>query len=55
MHSAGIEADDVILERVRDEGRLLDDHVLPLQTVDGGLVQVEIVERPPHAGLRARA
>ena len=45
----------VILERVRDEGRLLDDNVLPLQTADGGLVQVEIVERPPHAALRARA
>jgi glucosyl-3-phosphoglycerate synthase len=45
----------VILERLRAEGRLLDDAAPPLQTADGGLVQVEIVERPPHATLRARA
>jgi glucosyl-3-phosphoglycerate synthase len=45
----------VILERLRSEGRLLDDHAPPLQTADGGLVQVEIVERPPYATLRARA
>ena len=45
----------VILERLRAEGRLLDDHAPPLQTADGGLVQVELVERPPHATLRARA
>ena len=45
----------VILERLRAEGRLLDDPAPPLQTADGGLVQVEIVERPPHATLRARA
>ena len=45
----------VILDRLRDEGRLLDDHALPLRTADGGLVQVEVVERPPYATLRAAA
>jgi glucosyl-3-phosphoglycerate synthase len=45
----------VILERLRDDGRLMDDHAFPLQTADGGLVQVEIVERPPYATVRARA
>ena len=45
----------VILERLRDQGRLLDGHAPPLQTADGRLVQVELVERPPYATLRARA
>jgi glucosyl-3-phosphoglycerate synthase len=45
----------VVLERLRAEGRLSDDHAPPLQTADGGLVQIELVERPPHATLRARA
>jgi glucosyl-3-phosphoglycerate synthase len=45
----------VILERLRAEGRLVDDHAPPLQTADGGLVQVEIVRRPPYATLRAPA
>ena len=45
----------VVLERLRAEGRLLDDHAPPFQTADGGLVQVEVVERPPYATLRARA
>jgi glucosyl-3-phosphoglycerate synthase len=45
----------VILERLRREGRLLDGPAPPLQTLDGGLVQVEIVERPPYATLRAHA
>jgi glucosyl-3-phosphoglycerate synthase len=45
----------VILERLRADGRLLDDHAPPLQTADGGLVQVELVERPPYATLGARA
>lgn len=45
----------VVLERLRAEGRLLDDHPPPLQTAEGGLVQVEYVERPPYATLRARA
>jgi glucosyl-3-phosphoglycerate synthase len=45
----------VVLERLRAEGRLLDDHPPPLQTADGGLVQVEYVERPPYATLGARA
>ena len=45
----------VIVERLHAEGRLLDEHAPPLQTADGGLVHVEIVERPPHARLRTRA
>jgi glucosyl-3-phosphoglycerate synthase len=45
----------VILERLREEGRLLDDPAPPLQTADGRLVQVELVERPPYATLRTRA
>jgi glucosyl-3-phosphoglycerate synthase len=45
----------VVLERLRAEGRLLDDHAPPFQTAAGGLVQVEIVERPPYARLRAHA
>jgi glucosyl-3-phosphoglycerate synthase len=45
----------VILERLRSEGRLVDDHAPPFQTADGGLVQVEVVERPQYATLRARA
>jgi glucosyl-3-phosphoglycerate synthase len=45
----------VILERLRKDGRLLDDHAPPLQTADGQLIQVELIERPPYASLRARA
>jgi glucosyl-3-phosphoglycerate synthase len=45
----------VILERLRVEGRLADGPAPPLQTADGGLVQVELVERPPFATLRAHA
>jgi hypothetical protein len=45
----------VILERLRAEGRLRDDHAPPLQTADGQLIQVELIERPPYATLRARA
>jgi glucosyl-3-phosphoglycerate synthase len=45
----------VILERLRREGRLRDDHAPPLQTADGRLVQVELVERPPFASLRTPA
>jgi glucosyl-3-phosphoglycerate synthase len=45
----------VILERLRVEGRLSDDHAPPLQTADGRLVQVELIERPPYASLRAPA
>ena len=44
----------VILERLRSEGRLLDDHAPPLQTATGQLIQVELVERPPYASIRAR-
>jgi glucosyl-3-phosphoglycerate synthase len=45
----------VILERLRQDGRLLDDHAPPLQTADGRLIQVELVERPPYASIRAPA
>ena len=45
----------VILEQLRADGRLLDDHAPPLQTADGRLIQVELVERPPYASLRAAA
>ena len=45
----------VMLERLRRDGRLLDDHAPPLQTADGQLIQVELVERPPYASIRARA
>jgi glucosyl-3-phosphoglycerate synthase len=45
----------VILERLRAEGRLRDDHAPPFQTADGQLIQVELIERPPYATLRARA
>jgi len=44
-----------ILERLRRDGRLLDDHAPPLQTADGRLIQVELVERLPYAHLRTRA
>ncbi|HEV7846210.1 MAG TPA: glucosyl-3-phosphoglycerate synthase [Thermoleophilaceae bacterium] len=46
---------NVVMERLRAEGRLTDGQAPPLQTADGGLVHVEIVERPPHAELHARA
>src|SRR4029450_5519795 len=42
----------VVLERLRTDGRLLDDHAPPFQTADGGLVQVEIGERPAYATRR---
>jgi glucosyl-3-phosphoglycerate synthase len=45
----------VVLDRLRAEGRLRDDDALPLQTAEGGLVRVEVVERPPYASLRAAA
>lgn len=45
----------VILERLRRDGRLLDDHAPPFQAADGRLIQVELVERPPYASIRARA
>jgi glucosyl-3-phosphoglycerate synthase len=45
----------VVSERLRAEGRLTDGQAPPLQTAEGGLVHVEIVERPPHAELHARA
>jgi glucosyl-3-phosphoglycerate synthase len=45
----------VVLERLRSDGRLLDDHAPPLQTADGELIQIELVERPPFATLGARA
>jgi glucosyl-3-phosphoglycerate synthase len=45
----------VILERLREDGRLRDDHAPPLQTADGQLIQVELIERPPYARLRTPA
>jgi glucosyl-3-phosphoglycerate synthase len=45
----------VVLERLRGDRRLVDDHAPPFQTADGQLVQVELIERPPYASLRARA
>ena len=45
----------VILERLRSEGRLLDAEAPPFQAADGSLVQVDLVERPPFASLRASA
>jgi len=45
----------VVLERLRAEGRLIDGEPPPLQTAEGGLVQVDVVERPPFATLPARA
>lgn len=45
----------VVLDRLRAEGRLHEDHVPPLQTADGELVQVELAERPPYATLRRAA
>jgi glucosyl-3-phosphoglycerate synthase len=45
----------VIVERLRADGRLLDDQAPPLQTADGRLIQVDHVERPPYEKLRARA
>jgi glucosyl-3-phosphoglycerate synthase len=45
----------VILERLRREGRLVDDHAPPLQTADGQLIQVELIERPPFTKLRTPA
>ena len=45
----------VILERLRRDGRLLDDHAPPFQTAEGQLIQVDLIERPPYASIRARA
>jgi glucosyl-3-phosphoglycerate synthase len=45
----------VILERLRRDGRLADDHAPPLQTADGQLIQVELIERPPYASIRMPA
>jgi len=45
----------VLMQRLRAEGRLTDDFANPLQSADGRLVQVEVVERPPYATLGAHA
>ncbi len=45
----------VILERLRAEGRVADERWPPFQTADGRLIEVELVERPPLAGLPAPA
>jgi glucosyl-3-phosphoglycerate synthase len=44
----------VIHERLRREGRLADGPPPPFQAVDGSLVEVELVERPPFATVGAR-
>lgn len=43
----------VILERLRAEGRVADEPLPPFQSADGRVIEVELVERPPLAGLRA--
>jgi len=45
----------VILERLRREGRMPDGRIPPLQTADGRLVEVELVERPPFVSYRSPA
>ena len=45
----------VILERLRRDHRLKDDHAPPLQTAAGRLIQVELIERPPYASIRLPA
>jgi glucosyl-3-phosphoglycerate synthase len=45
----------VILERLRRDGRLKDDHAPPLQTADGRLIQVELIERAPYVSIRLPA
>jgi glucosyl-3-phosphoglycerate synthase len=45
----------VIHERLRREARLHDGPPPPLQTADGRLVQVELVERPPYTTVGSRA
>lgn len=37
----------VVLERLRSEGRLLDDKAPPFQAADGRILDVDLVERPP--------
>lgn len=41
----------VILDRLRSEGRLLDEEEHPFRAADGRLLQVELVERPPFASV----
>ena len=45
----------VVTDRLREEGRLLDGVTPPLRAADGRLVRVDLVERPPFATLRAAA
>ena len=45
----------VVMDRLRREGRLLDDVATPFQTADGDLVDVELTVRPSHTSLRTRA
>jgi glucosyl-3-phosphoglycerate synthase len=44
-----------VLERLRRDGRLLEEPARALRAPDGRLVEVELVERPPYASIRARA
>jgi hypothetical protein len=44
-----------VAARLRAEGRLSDGDLPPLRTGDGRLVELELIERPPYATLRAAA
>jgi glucosyl-3-phosphoglycerate synthase len=45
----------VVMDRLRAEGRLMDGATPPFRAADGRLVPVDLVERPPFATLRAAA
>jgi glucosyl-3-phosphoglycerate synthase len=45
----------VVMDRLRAEGRLLDGAPPPFRAADGRLVRVDLVERPPFATMRAAA
>jgi glucosyl-3-phosphoglycerate synthase len=45
----------VVVDRLQAEGRLAKEPIPPFQAADGRLVEVEMLERPPLAGLRAPA
>jgi glucosyl-3-phosphoglycerate synthase len=45
----------VVLDRLRSEGRLSEEHTPPLQIADGRLVEAALVERPPLQSVGSRA
>jgi len=45
----------VVVDRLRAEGRLLDDEPPPLRAASGELTTVDLIERPPFARLLAAA